>query len=65
MLYAGSYLPCGKFFTLLKGNIASAFAFAYIYVYLIINIEHFVFLFFLKKNIFLKKKLLKALSINV
>ena len=38
MLYAGSYLPCGKFFTLLKGNIASMLSFIYIYIYITTNI---------------------------
>ena len=41
MLYAGSYLPCGKFFTLLKGNIATMLSFIVIYFYMLTNIQYF------------------------
>lgn len=58
ILYVGSYLPCGKFFTLLKGNIATFFAFVYIYIYLLFNIEYY-FKFFATKKTFNKKTKLK------
>ena len=32
LVYAGSYLPCGKFFTELEGNIASTFSFGFIFI---------------------------------
>ena len=33
ILYSGSYLPCGKYFTFLHGNKATTFTFIYIYIY--------------------------------
>lgn len=59
-LYAGSYLPCGRFFTLLKGNTATALAFFYIFFFLTTNIERYIHMFFFKKQILNKKKLLKV-----
>ena len=56
MLYAGSYLPCGKFFTLLEGNKASTFSFFFIFLYLLFFFEIYLlnnFLFNIK-NKFLK-----------
>lgn len=60
MLYAGSYLPCGKFFTLLKGNLATGLSFLYIYVYLISNLDYYIFFFNKTHNSFSKKKFLKV-----
>ena len=57
MLYAGSYLPCGKFFTLLKGNYASMFSFFIIYTYLLYSLEYYIYMYTNKYNVFLKKKL--------
>ena len=59
MLYAGSYLPCGKFFTLLKGNNATMFSFFIIYVYMLFSFENFLYNYINKKNVFFKKKLYK------
>lgn len=59
-LYAGSYLPCGRFFTLLYGNTATAVSFYYIFFFLLTNIEYYLYTFSNTIKILNKKKLLKV-----
>ena len=41
LLYTGSYLPCGKYFTELEGNIASTVAYLFIFIFLLFNLTSF------------------------
>lgn len=47
ILYTISYLPCGKYFTFVQGNIATTFSYLYVYIIWFIHIDLII-----KKNIF-------------
>lgn len=38
-LYTASYLPCGKYFTYVQGNVATTVAYLYVYIYWFIGID--------------------------
>lgn len=57
ILYSGSYLPCGKYFTFLGGNKATTFSYLFIYLIWFIPIENYIFytinkVFTVKKALF-------------
>ena len=53
-IYSISYLPCGKYFTYVQGNIATTFSYLYIYAY-----------YFILLDVFLKKQILKPFNFNL
>lgn len=60
LVYTLSYLPCGKYFTFVKGNEATTFAYIFIFFYWFLPIEFYVKLITYKKLFwffsFLKKE---------